>query len=153
MNKLKKYKPVDPDFKKKVQDSFYRQPFMELIGAELTKIEPGECEISLPFQPGLTQQHGYFHAGVIGTLADNGAGYAAFSLMAKDASVLTIEYKLNLVSPGTGDSLLGCSQVLRHGKTITVCRSDVFGVSGDQRKLCATALVTIMTMAGMKDSK
>lgn len=88
--------PEDPLFKQKVKDSFDRQQFMKFIGAELVRVEPGFCEIQLPYKSSLTQQHGFFHAGVVGTMADNAAGYAAFSLMDPGSSILTVEFKLNL---------------------------------------------------------
>ena len=72
---------------------------MQHLGAELIRIEPGFCEIHIPYDKTLTQQHGFFHAGVVGTVADNAAGYASFSLMDETSSILTVEFKLNLISP------------------------------------------------------
>src|SRR6187549_3828895 len=93
----------DPAFAERVRDSFGRQPIMHLLGAELTGLDPGRVEIALPFRHELTQQHGYFHAGVVGTIADSAGGYAAFSMMPAGSSVLTVEYKLNLVAPADGE--------------------------------------------------
>jgi uncharacterized protein (TIGR00369 family) len=144
--------PANPQFEARVRDSFARQPFMAHLGAELGAVTPGHCEIQLPYRPSLTQQHGYFHAGAIATLADNAAGYAAFSLMPEDASVLSVEFKLNLMAPGQGDRLVARAEVLKAGRTLTVCESRVFGVLGGQERLCAVALVTLMTMAGKPDA-
>src|ERR1700741_220712 len=95
----------DKDYAFRVQESFDRQKFMNLINAKLFKIEPGFCEIHIPYDINITQQHGFFHAGIVGTMADNAAGYAAFSLMEKSSSILTVEFKLNLISPADGELL------------------------------------------------
>ncbi|MCF8238861.1 MAG: PaaI family thioesterase [Saprospiraceae bacterium] len=109
-----------------MEDSFGRQRFMKLIHAELMDVKPGYCEIHIPYDLSLTQQHRFFHAGIISTIADNAAGYAAFSLMDEDSTILTVEFKLNLISPGDGDRLVARASVLKNGKTLTICRSDVF---------------------------
>ena len=145
------FQTVDPNFEERVHDSFGRQGFMEFIGAILMEVRPGYCEIHLPFKKEIAQQHSYFHAGVIGTIADNASGYAAYSLMPADATVLTVEYKLNLLAPGNGELLIARGQVLKPGRTLTVCRSDISVTKNGQEKLCATALVTLMTLAGKPD--
>ena len=89
------FTPKDPNFPAKVKDSFASQKFMEFINAKLYKVEPGFCEIHLPYDINITQQNSFFHAGIIGTIADNTAGYAAFSLMDKDSSILTVEIKFD----------------------------------------------------------
>src|ERR1044072_750880 len=127
----------DKDFAARVQVSFSSQKFMELIKARLVKVEPGYCEIQVPYDLNLTQQYAFFHAGIVGTVADNAAGYAAFSLMDKDSSVLTVEFKLNLLSPADGELLIGRGKVLKYGRTLTICRSDVFIVKDGMEKLCA----------------
>ncbi len=141
----------DPNFKQKISDSFARQPFMHFIDAQLIAVEPGYCEIHLPYHQNLCQQHRFFHGGVIGTISDNSAGYAAYSLMPFDTSILTVEYKLNLVAPGDGDLLIGRGQVIKLGRTLTVSKADVFVVKAGIEKLCATALVTLMAMVGKAD--
>ena len=140
------FEPKFSDFQKKVESSFQAQKFMELINAELVEVKPGFCEIHVPYQENLTQQNGFFHAGIISTVADNTAGYAGFSLMDEDASVLTVEFKLNVLSPGDGDLLIGRSAVLKNGKTLTVCRSDVFIVKNGIEKLCAAAQSTLIAL-------
>lgn len=145
------FEPSNPNFESRVRGSFSRQGFMTFIGAELTEVRPGFCEIRVGHARELTQQHGFFHAGVIGTIADNAAGYAAFSLMPADSSILTVEYKLNLVAPGDGDLLIGRAHVIKPGRTLTICRSEVFVVKNGVEKLCATSLVTLMRMKGKVD--
>lgn len=146
-----KFRPVDPNYEEKVRSSFVRQRFMDFIGAKLIEIHPGYCEIHLPYREELSQQHGFFHAGVIGTLADNTGGYAAYSLMSADSSVLTVEYKLNLLAPGNGDLLIARGRVIKPGRTLTICRSDIFVMKDGGEKLCAIATVTLMNMAGKPD--
>jgi uncharacterized protein (TIGR00369 family) len=145
------FQPADPDFEKKVRDSFDRQGFMSYLGAILVELRPGFCEIQLEYKKELSQQHGHFHGGVIGTIADNAGGYAAFSLMPADSSILTVEYKLNLVAPGAGDLLIGRGRVTKQGRTLVICRSDVFVVKDGIEKLFATSLMTLMELAGKSD--
>lgn len=145
------FTPANPDFGARVRDSFDRQAFMATIGAELASVASGQVALSLPHRPDLTQQHGFFHGGVVATMADNAAGYAAFSLMPADSSVLTVEFKLNLLSPAEGDRLVAEANVLKPGRSLTVCRSDVHGERAGARKLVATALVTLMALPGRSD--
>ena len=136
--------PKTKNYKQKVEDSFKLQKFMDFIGAKLIKVAPGFCEIHLPYNENLTQQDGFFHAGIISTLADNAAGYASFSLMEEDASVLAVEFKLNLISPGVGDLLIARANVLKSGKTLSVCRADVFTMKDGVEKLCAASQATLI---------
>ncbi|OLS24224.1 MAG: 1,4-dihydroxy-2-naphthoyl-CoA hydrolase [Candidatus Heimdallarchaeota archaeon LC_3] len=145
------FNPLDTNYKFKVRNSFQRQIFMSYLDAELVKVEPGYCEIHLDYREELTQQHGYFHGGVIGTLADNVGGYSAFTLTPKDSTVLSIEYKINLLNSGEGEKLIARGQVIKSGKNLTVCQADVFVVKNNLEKLCATALVTIITLHGKPD--
>lgn len=142
------FNPQFPEYKSKVEDSFASQKFMEHIGAELIDVQPGYCEIHVPFNESLTQQSGFFHAGVISTVADNVAGYASLSLMKEDSMVLSVEFKLNLMRPGAGEKLIGKGQVLKYGKTLTVCRADVFIVKDGVEKLCAAAQLTMIELDG-----
>lgn len=138
-------------YEKKVRESFDRQQFMAHINAKLTEIKPGFCEIQVPYNEALTQQHGYFHAGVIGTIADNTAGYASFSLMEENSSILTAEFKINLLAPANGELLIGRANVIKSGKTLTICRSEVFIVSNGQEKLCAAAQATLIQLMNRAD--
>lgn len=141
--------PADPAFAARVRASFARQPFMATLGACLTRVDPGEVEIELPFRDDLTQQHGFLHAGVVAALADTACGYAAFTLMPADAAVLSVEFKLNLLAPARGDRLIGRGRVLRAGRTITVCAGDVAALeAGGEEKLVASMLATIMAVRG-----
>ena len=115
---------------------------------------PRACWRALPADADreeLTQQHGFFHGGVIGTLADNACGYAAFTLAPADASILTVEYKINIVSPGDGERLVARAKVARPGRSLVVCQADIHAVKGGAEKLVATALGTLMLMHGRDD--
>ncbi len=143
--------PKFEGYRDKVLASFQRQRFMQLIDAELQDLKPGYCEILVPYNKSLTQQHGFFHAGVIGTVADNAAGYASFSLMEESSSILTVEFKLNLISPGDGEVLLGTSNVLKNGRTLTICRSEVFVIKNGAKKLCAASQSTLIELKNASD--
>lgn len=142
----------NPDFKARIQDSFKRQAFMANLGAKLVLVEPGAVDIELDFDEKLCQQHGLFHGGVVGTLADNAGGYASFSLMRAQDSVLTVEYKINLMAPAEGDRLIARGRVVRAGRQLIVCRSDVFVEKNGKEKQCAAMLGTFMVMSDMSDS-
>ena len=130
-------------FAEDVRKSFAAQSIMRLIGAELTLVEPGVVEISLPYSKDLTQQDGYLHAGIITTIADSAAGYAAFSLMPAGSSVLSVEFKVNLLRPARGERFLTRAEVIKPGKTLTAVRADVFALEGTEKTLVATMLGTM----------
>ncbi|MGA8145098.1 MAG: PaaI family thioesterase [Candidatus Acidiferrales bacterium] len=135
----------------RVRESFSRQGLMRHLGAEISALVPGECEIRLPYREELTQQHGFFHAGVTAAIADTACGYAAYSLMPSNYSVLTVEYKINLLAPAAGELLIARARVVRSGKTLKVCTADVFASKDGKETLCATTLATIMAMQDRSD--
>jgi len=143
---MTKYEALNPSFAREVNDSFARQSMMSLIDARLTRVEPGRVDITLPFRGDLTQQHGYLHAGIITTIADSACGYAAYSLMPPNADVLSIEFKINLLRPGKGESFVARAEVIRPGKTVTAVRADVFAVNAGNELLIATMQGTIMCL-------
>jgi len=140
--------PKNPEFAASVRASFARQGIMGLFGAALTRIEPGLCEIQLPYRPDLSQQHGYFHAGVTSTIADSAGGFAGFTLFPAASSVLTVEFKINLLAPADGDLLIATGRVIRAGRTLTVCEFDVEVEKAGHRTACAHGLQTLITVAG-----
>lgn len=151
MEEKTRFEAQDPEFKLRVEEGFARQGLMKHLGAELVSLQPGGAEIRVPFRSELTQQHDYFHAGVTGAIADSACGYAAYTLMAADSSVLTVEYKMNLLAPADGDELIARARVVRSGKTLKICSADVFVLKGGAENHCATMLSTIMCMAGKAD--
>ena len=141
--------PSNPSFVEDIQRSFDQQSVMELIGARLTRIDPGIVEISLPYRSDLTQQNGYLHAGIVTTIVDSACGYAAYTLMPAGSQVLSVEFKVNLLRPARGTTFLARGEVIKPGKTLTVVRGDVFAPGEDDRQeLVATMLATMMCLRG-----
>jgi uncharacterized protein (TIGR00369 family) len=136
----------DPEFRQRCAASFASQTFLAALGVELTSLEPGFCQLELPFRGDLCQQDGFIHAGATTTLADTAGGYAAYSLMPAGTRVLTTELKINLLSPAKGDRLIARAEVLKPGRTLIVVRADVFGVTGGDETLAATMLATMMCL-------
>jgi uncharacterized protein (TIGR00369 family) len=147
----RQFEARDPDFERRVRSSFARQQLMRFIGAEISSLSPGRCEIRLPYREELSQQHGYFHGGVIGMVADSAGGYAAYTLMPADSSVLTVEYKMNLLAPGDGDLLVADGHVLKAGRNLVISRAEVYVFKGGREAHCATMQQTLMTMHGRVD--
>ncbi|MFZ6658467.1 PaaI family thioesterase [Undibacterium sp. TJN19] len=127
-------------------ESFNSQGALMAWNARLTSMSPGACEISLPFGQAVSQQHGYFHGGVIGTIADAAGGYAANTLLMPVSECLTAEYKINIVAPGLGDTLIARGKVLKAGKTLVVAGAEVFVVHEGQEKLCAIMQQTLFVI-------
>ena len=141
----------DPHFAQRVHASFDRQNAMSLIHATLSVVEHGRTEIHLPYWPGIEQQHGFVHGGVVGMIADSAAGYAAMSVVPASASVLTVEYKMNLVAPADGEQLIARGKVVRPGRTLIVTQAEVFALKDGQETLCALMQQTIMVMHGKSE--
>ena len=110
---------------------------MRLIGAELTRISHGTVEIELPFDEKLTQQHGFLHAGIISAALDTACGYAAYTVIDADASILTIEFKVNLMSPGRGERFLFRGEVTKPGSNIIVADGRGYALTDGPAKLIA----------------
>lgn len=142
----------DPDFERRVRDSFARQTAMATMGIGMADVGPGTCTLAMGYRRDLCQQHGHHHAGVTTALADSAAGYAAFSLMPPGSSVLTVEYKINLMAPAAGERFVARAAVLRAGRTLSVVQSEVFAVSGGTEKAIAFMVATMMCLADTPDS-
>ena len=132
------------DVRARVQESFERQGLMEHLGARISHIGPGEVRIELASRPEVTQQHGYFHAGAASSIADSAGGYAAFTLFPEGTTVLTVEFKINLLAPAEGERLEAVGTVIKAGRTLTICKLEVFGVAGDRRTLVAVGQQTLI---------
>ncbi len=141
----------DPHFAERVRASFAKQHAMDLIRATLPVVEHGRTEIHLPHWSGVEQQHGFVHGGVVGMIADSAAGYAAMTMVPASASVLTVEYKMNLVAPADGEQLIARGKVVRPGKTLIVTQGEVYAVKNGEEKLCALMQQTIMVMHGREE--
>lgn len=136
------------DVANRVRASFARQQAMALIRAEMLQVTHGQTEIHVPHWDGIEQQHGFVHGGVVGMIADSAAGYAAMTVVPETASVLTVEYKMNLMSPADGEKLIARGRVVRPGRTLVITQAEVFAVKADRETLCALMQQTIMVMHG-----
>jgi uncharacterized protein (TIGR00369 family) len=131
----------------RVRASIARQAMLTTLGVTVERLESGYCELGLANRADLTQQHGFVHAGAITTLADSACGYAAYTVMAADRDVLTVDFSLNLISPASHPKFVAAGQVIRSGRTITTCRGEVYGVAGDgQRTVIALIQATMMAV-------
>lgn len=143
--------PISDETIARIKESFSRQGLMKHLGAVITHVASGEVTITMPFREELSQQHGYFHAGGTSAIADSAGGYAAFTLFPENSSVLTVEFKMNLIAPAEGNRLEATGHVVKSGRTLTICQLDVFACSGDLRKRVAIGQQTLMCMHGRSD--
>ena len=149
MNAPARFPPVDPGFASRVRESFGRQKAMVLIGATLAAVAPGRVEIALPYRDELTQQKGYIHGGILGMIADSACGYAAFSLMPADCSLVTVEYKINILAPARS-AVRAIGEVVKPGRTLTIARGEVFAEDGVH---VASMQQTLMMLARRPDTR
>lgn len=147
----KAFVPRDPEWDAKVRRSFERQTFMKTIGGKLVSLAPGRCEVEVAFRPDLCQQNGYLHGGLVTTIAANATGYAAFSLMPPNSSVLGTEYKINLLNPAAGERFVATGKVLKPGKVLSVVECDIEAIKGGEKKLIGKMLATMMCLEGIPD--
>ena len=140
------FEPRDPDYEARIRASFGRQRLMGTIGARLVRVAPGEAEIEAPFSDGLTQQHGYLHAGVLTALVDSACGYSALTLLPADMEVLSVEYKVNFLAPAEGERFVARGRVERPGQRITVCSGEVVAVAGSEEKRVVVMLATMIAV-------
>lgn len=146
-------KPLDPDFERRARDSFARQAAMGLIGADMTEVLPGCVTIELPVRADLTQRHGFVHGGIAGMIADSAGGYASFTLMPADASVLTAEYKTHMLAPAKGERAVAVGSVVKPGRTLSIVRADVRASDGARETLAAAMQRALMGMHGTSDER
>ena len=140
--------PTVPEFVDRVRGSFARQGAMDTLGARLEEVAPGRVVIAFDWAQGLTQQHGFIHAGLVSTALDSACGYAGFSLMPADAAVLTIEFKINLLAPAQGETFRMVGMVVKPGRTVTVAEGHAYAIDGGREKLVATMGCTLMAITG-----
>jgi uncharacterized protein (TIGR00369 family) len=140
--------PADPAYAERCRASFARQAAMRLIGGRLARVEPGIAEVALDFRDDLTQQKGYVHGGIVGMIADSACGYAAYSLMPASSSLVTVEYKINILAPAR-HGLVARGEVVRAGRTLTVAKADVFDENGAH---VAAMQQTLMMLADTPDT-
>lgn len=137
---------ISPQKTADILNIFNAQGAMKLIGARLTEVEEGIAEFELDFRPELSQQNGYFHAGIIATLIDTAGGCAGATLMPPGSGVLTVEYKLNVMAPGDGEKLRARGEVVKSGRTLTITQGKVWVTKGGKETLCALMQQTLIAL-------
>jgi uncharacterized protein (TIGR00369 family) len=138
----------------RIRASFARQTMMTTLGAEIAAVRTGEVEIVLPFSGRILQQHEFIHAGAVAAIADTACGYAALTLMPREAAVLTTEFKINLLAPAKGERLRAIGRVVRSGKKLVITLGEVFAEEDGARKQVALITATMMvvdTGTGLRD--
>jgi uncharacterized protein (TIGR00369 family) len=145
------YEPMHADFENLIRQNFAAQPMMKTIGATIETVEPGAVVIRLPFHDHLTQQNGYLHAGVVTTVLDTACGYAAFTLAPEGSNILSVEFKVNLLSPSRGDSFLATARVLKAGKTLTICEGELSAFEADRDSKLVAVMTATMIAQRSKD--
>jgi uncharacterized protein (TIGR00369 family) len=149
---LMPFQPQDANFQQRVQSSFAQQRVMQTLGIEIVRLEPGKVELAMPYDPAYTQQHGFLHAGIVTTALDSACGYAAFSLMPAEAEVLTVEFKTNLLAPAKGERFLFRGNVVKPGRTLTVCEAQAIALQeGTEQRVVATMIGTLMALFDRRD--
>ncbi len=138
------FKTSDPEWDRKVRDSFARQTFMRTVEGRITRLEPGYCDIEIPFRPELCQQDGYLHGGISTGIAANAAAYAALTLMPPGTSVLGVEYKINLMEPGEGERFVARGRVVKPGRTLYIAETDVVAITDGKESILSRMLTTMM---------
>lgn len=132
-------------FESVVRESFAQQNHMRTLGAELVHVAPGEVDIAMPYARDFCQQNGFVHAGAVASIADSANGYAALTLCAPGMDVLAVEFKINFLAPAKASRFLAAGRVIRPGRTLTVCRAEIYGLDGEERTAVATMLATIIS--------
>lgn len=144
---MMKFTAKDPNYEARVRTSFEKQEAMKTVGAHLVNLSPGEVVIEFPYHQSLTQQNGYIHAGIVTTVVDSACGYAAYTLMPAGSDVLSIEFKVNFMSPAKGETFRAIGKVLKSGRTITVCTGHVVAIEKGKETVVATMQATMICLA------
>ena len=142
------FEPRNSDFDTRVRESFNRQKVMRTMGITIAELAPGRIVLEMAHDDALTQQHGFLHAGIVSTALDSACGYAGFSLMPPEAAVLTAEFKIKLLNPADGERFRFVAEVVKPGRTLTVCEARAYAMKGEDEKLVATMTATLMAMVG-----
>jgi uncharacterized protein (TIGR00369 family) len=143
---MKKLTPPDLEYESRIRSSFAQQGVMKTIGAHLAQVSPGEVRIELPWSKAITQQHGFVHAGILSTIADNACGYAAYTLMPAGSEVLGVENKINFLAPAKGERFVAIGKVIKAGRTLAVCSGEVWATNNGEKTLVAVMQTTMMAL-------
>ena len=141
---MKPFIPADSDFEARIRTSFVSQGMLPTLGAQIELIRAGELHLTMPYDARFTQQDGFLHAGTVTTLMDSACGYAAYTLMPAASRVLSVEFKVNLLSPARGPRFRAEGRVIKHGRTLTVCEGKLFSIEKEEETLCAIMQATMI---------
>jgi uncharacterized protein (TIGR00369 family) len=141
---MPEYEYYDQNYPDLLIENFNSQKTMRWIGAELTDVRPGYAEVTLPRREEFTQQSNTVHGGILATIGDNAGGYAAWTLEPNDANMLAVEFKINLLGEAKGDPIIARGNVVKHGRTLSISRVDIFSVENKLEKLCAIMQQTLL---------
>ena len=146
MSVASRFEPRNPDYRNIATDTFERQNAMRTLGISISRLEPGEIELVMPYSPVLTQQNGFVHAGIITAGLDSACGIAAFTLMPVGSDILTVEFKTNLLAPARGQRFAFRATVVKPGRTLTVCEGRAYAEEDGNETLIATMTGTLMAL-------
>lgn len=141
------FQSQNPDYRSFIEQVLRAQPFMMALGAILSRVAPGEVELSLPIRPDHLQHSGAVHGGVIGAMADNAAGAAAATVLPPGQGIVTAEYRISFLAPAVGQTLIARGSVLKPGRSLIHTKSDVVAVADNRESLVATALASMVPFA------
>lgn len=143
----------NPDFERRVRESFASQSMMATLGASITDVEPGTVSFFMTHHEGVTQQHGFVHGGAVAAILDSACGYAALTVMDRDAEVLTVEFKTNFIAPALGKTYRFDGLVIKPGRTLIFTEGKAFASDGGSEKLVAVMTATMMVVTNRDDVK
>ncbi len=129
---------------RRIEESFKRQGMMQAIGCEMVSVDKGRVEFALPISEKVTQQQGAFHGGALGALADISCGYAALTVAPEGMEVTSVEYKINFAAAAVGERVHCIGEVLRAGRTLAVCKAEIFDVKNGERSSCGFMQATMI---------
>lgn len=140
--------PAVTDWEARCRASFSRQTMMRTLGIEITELDPGHAVLAMSYSTQFTQQHGFLHAAATTAIADSACGYAAYTLAPAGHTVLTVEFKINLLAPARGERFTADAQVVRAGRSLSVCTATVTAHDGEDARAAAQMQATIMLFEG-----
>ena len=143
---MPRFQPKNPDFRRDATAVFDAQPAMRTLGISIARLEAGEVELAMGYSAAFSQQNGFVHAGIITAGLDNACGIAAHTLMAPGAAILTVEFKTNLLAPAKGEHFVFRAQVIKPGRTLTVCEARAYAIDGGKEDLVASMTGTLMAL-------
>lgn len=143
---MAKFEPKNPDYRAAAAALFDGQSAMRTLGISIARLAPGEVELAMDYSPAFTQQNGFVHAGIITAGLDNACGVAAFTLMPREADILTVEFKTSLLAPAKGERFVFKAEVVKPGRTLTFCEASAFAERDGATTLVATMTGTLMAL-------